>query len=81
MGIPIGLFIVALVWNVIWKGIAWWTAARKNHPFWFVLFFIINTMGILEILYFFVFSKMDFSNFQAKNSAPEKKVKKMRKKK
>jgi len=42
---------------VPWKGIALWKAARNKSLAWFVVLFIVNTAGILEILYIFVFSK------------------------
>lgn len=61
MGIPAWLFLLVLVWSLVWKAIAFWKSARNNHPIWFIAFFIIHTMGILEILYLFLFSKMRFS--------------------
>lgn len=48
---------VALAWSLAWKGIALWTAARKNHVAWFVVLLIISTIGILDILYVYIFSK------------------------
>jgi hypothetical protein len=51
------VYIIAIVWTAIWKGIALWKSARLNHKIWFVLLLIINTLGILEILYIFIFSK------------------------
>ncbi len=33
-----------------------WKAARKDQLWWFVAFNIVNTLGILEILYIYVFS-------------------------
>jgi len=41
----------------VWKGWALWVAARQNSKPWFVVLLIINTLGILEILYIFIFSK------------------------
>lgn len=54
-----GMFILFLliVWSSIWKGIALWKAARNNSAPWFVALLIINTVGILEILYIYIFSK------------------------
>jgi len=74
LGIPVYLLILILIWSLIWKGIALWKAARKNNLFWFILILLINTIGILEILYVFVFSEMDLmkKNFAKKR----KKVKK-----
>ena len=51
--------IVILIWSLVWKGFALWRAARKNSPVWFVILLIVNTIGILEILYLFVFSKSE----------------------
>lgn len=46
-------FTVIVVWSLFWKGMALWKAATKRHLVWFVLLLIINTFGILEILYIF----------------------------
>ncbi|PIN93728.1 hypothetical protein COU54_02065 [Candidatus Pacearchaeota archaeon CG10_big_fil_rev_8_21_14_0_10_31_24] len=58
---PIALLVFVIVWNLIWKGFAWWKSARNNHPVWFIAFILIQTMGILEILYIFLFSKIDLN--------------------
>ena len=60
-GIPIWLIVLVLVWTFVWKGIALWNSARKNNLVWFIAILIINTMGILEILYIFLFSKISLS--------------------
>lgn len=56
-GIGIFFFLVIAVWSLIWKGLALWKAAREGSKEWFVALLIINTIGILEILYLYVFSK------------------------
>ena len=54
----IGIFaVLAALWTLPWKGIALWKAARLSDKWWFIAILIINTLGILEILYIFVFSK------------------------
>jgi len=66
-GIPswaFGILIVIMIWSSVWKLFALWTAGRKNSIVWFVVLALVNTMGILEILYIFVFSKMKKSNFK-----------------
>jgi len=50
---------VIIVWVLIWKGVALWKAASKKSIIWFIILLAVNTIGILEILYIFVFSKMD----------------------
>jgi len=52
------LLLVVVIWSLIWKGLALWKAARKNSPVWFIVMLIVNTLGILEILYLFIFSKL-----------------------
>lgn len=58
MGAPVALILVAIIWSITWKAIALWKSARLNQPVWFVAFFLIHTLGILEILYIFLFSKI-----------------------
>lgn len=51
------LLILGLIWSIGWKGWALWIAAKKDQKVWFVVFLIVNTIGILEIFYIFYFSK------------------------
>ncbi len=51
------LLILAIIWSLIWKGIALWKAARNGDKTWYVVLLIVNTLGILEILYIYVFYK------------------------
>jgi len=64
-----------LIWTIIWKAIGCWRAARKGHLIWFVLFFIVNTVGILPIVYILFFENFNYSN----KKAVRKKVKKSKK--
>lgn len=67
-GVPIGLVLFLIAWSLVWKGFALWRAGRKNHVMWFILIFILNTAGILEILYLFVFSKIDLDEKPVRGS-------------
>lgn len=51
------VFLLFLVWSIFWKGLALWKAARLSHKGWFIALLIINTAGILDILYIYIFSK------------------------
>ena len=51
------LIVLISLWSLLWKGMALWRAGRRGDKVWFVLLLVVNTMGILEILYLFVFSK------------------------
>jgi hypothetical protein len=68
------LMSIILVWTLVWKGLALWKSARRKSPIWFIIFLVVNTVGILEILYIFVFSKMSLG--KSKSSKPKKKSKK-----
>jgi len=48
---------LAVVWSMVWKGVALWRAGRNGHLGWFIALFIVNTLGILEIIYIFAFSR------------------------
>ena len=50
---------LAVVWSMVWKAIALWRAGRNGHLVWFIVMFIINTLGILEIIYIFAFSRRE----------------------
>lgn len=53
---PVVMIILAL-WSIPWKGWALWRAAKNNQLPWFIIFMIVNTVGILEIIYIFLISK------------------------
>lgn len=52
----ITFFVILAVWSAVWKAWALWRAARNTHLAWFIVMSIINTAGILEIIYIFAFS-------------------------
>jgi len=47
----------AALWTLPWKGVALWRSARNTDKLWFIILLLINTLGILEIIYIFFFSK------------------------
>ena len=51
------VLIILLVWSMIWKGLALWKAAHREQKVWFVVFLIVNTCGLLEIIYLFVITR------------------------
>jgi hypothetical protein len=61
MGFGGGMSVLGLslliIWSLVWKGLALWKAAREGSKPWFVVLLLLNTAGILEILYLYVFSK------------------------
>ncbi len=51
------VFFIVLIWATAWKGLALWNAAKNKQLYWFVAILILNTFGILEIIYLFRFAK------------------------
>lgn len=51
------LLVPLMVWGIFWKGWSLWRAAKNDAKVWFVVLLILNTVGILDILYIFVFGK------------------------
>lgn len=50
---------IGALWSIFWKGLALWKSAGEKDKVWFVVLLVVNTLGLLEILYLFVFSKRD----------------------
>jgi hypothetical protein len=50
-----------LLWSLFWKGLALWHAGRRGRPWWFVILLIVNTVGILEIIFLFAVLKLKLS--------------------
>lgn len=46
-----------LVWSLAWKGWALWRSARNNQRYWFVALLVINSVGLMEIVYLTFFQK------------------------
>ncbi len=44
-----------ILWELVWKLVALWHAGRNNQLGWFLVVGIINTAGILEIIYLLFF--------------------------
>ncbi len=76
VGISLWLFVVIAIWSLVWKFLGMWKSARKKQVGWFIVLGIINTIGILPILYYFVFSEMKFSKTKPVKKKPVKRKKK-----
>jgi hypothetical protein len=50
------LIAVAIIWTLIWKGIALWKAGQAGHKPWFIALFLTNTLGVLDIVYLIWFA-------------------------
>jgi len=56
LGETILLYVLSL-WSLVWKGLALWRASKQSQRNWFIVLLVLNTVGILEIVYLFRFSK------------------------
>lgn len=55
-GLPFFLapFVLLLaLWSIFWKGLALWHSGRKGDHWWFIALLVLNTAGILELIYLF----------------------------
>lgn len=53
LGVNPLLILVLAAWVLAWKGVAMWRAAQLQQKWWFIAILLINTLGILEIIYIF----------------------------
>ncbi len=45
------LVLALALWTIAIKGYALWHAAKADHKVWFVAILLVNTLGILELVY------------------------------
>ncbi|MDE1924738.1 MAG: hypothetical protein KGH79_00975 [Patescibacteria group bacterium] len=50
--------LLVVLWSIFWKGLALWHSARRGQYWWFVIMLVVNTLGILEIIYLFFVAKL-----------------------
>jgi len=46
--------IVISLWDLLWKGFALWRSALRKEKYWFAFLLVLNTAGILPIIYLFI---------------------------
>ena len=51
------LFALIVAWSLLWKALALWHSARGTQIVWYIVLCIVNTVGILEIIYLLFFRK------------------------
>lgn len=64
-------FILLMVWSFFWKGLGLWHSSRRGQGWWFIALLLLNTAGILEIIYLFAIAKIpssDLFKFNSKKS-------------
>ena len=51
MGSFLSVILIVALWDLIWKALAMWKAAKRSSKVWFVVLLVLNTAGLLPILY------------------------------
>ena len=57
LGVSAWVIILIVIWEAVWTAIAMWKSAKKNHLWWFIIFFLVNLLAIPEIIYLIVTRK------------------------
>lgn len=68
---PLWVIILLIVWVLPWKGYSLWTAAHRKEKVWFIILLVLNTVGILEIIYIFFVAKIKPTEMFGKAKAVE----------
>lgn len=55
--IPVPAVAFLVVWDLVWKASGMWYALKNNQRNWFIAIFVLNTVGILPIVYLKFFQK------------------------
>lgn len=53
------MFLVVMVWEFAWRGFGLWKASKNNQRNWFIAMLVVNSIGVLPIIYLKFFSKKD----------------------
>lgn len=56
-GLNPGFIAAIFLWTLVWKGLALWYSARNGQKTWFIALLLVQSVGILPIIYLFLFSK------------------------
>lgn len=55
------IIIPLAIWTLFWKSLALWHAARRGSVVWFIILMLVNTAGILEIIFLIIAGKLNAS--------------------
>ena len=72
--IPINNDLVAfilIIWSIFIKGLGLWKASRNKQKYWFIAILVVNTLGVLELVYIKFFQK-DLNSASLKKTTSKK---------
>lgn len=55
--LDLALIAIISIWSTLVKGVALWRSANLKQRNWFIVMLIVNTIGLLELVYLFRFAK------------------------
>jgi hypothetical protein len=56
------------LWQIPWKGWALWRASHLDDKVWFIILLVVQTLGILDIIYIFLISRRKRAEGTVNNS-------------
>ena len=59
------ILLITVLWVFPWKIYSLWTASKRGDKIWFVVLVIVNTVGILDIIYIFWIAKKRWSDVKS----------------
>ena len=62
------IIIPLAIWSLFWKALALWHSARRGNAIWFVVLLLVNTLGILDIIYLIIAGKLKTGELFNKSS-------------
>jgi len=59
-----GLILIS-IWSLIWEGLGLWHSAQNKQKGWFLAILILNTLGLLPIIYLIWFKQKEKTEAKA----------------
>ncbi len=73
--------LIVLSWSLIWKGLGLWYAAKEGKKGWFLAILILNTLGLLPIIYLLWFrERVEETDLEPSKTQEEEVKEKLKKK-
>ena len=63
------IILVAVLWEIVLKGFGLWYSARGSQKWWFIAMLVLNTLGILPIIYLIWFRPKDGAHAPSADSS------------
>lgn len=71
LSVPPAVLIALYIWSLVAKGIALWRAANLGQRNWFIIILVVNTVGIVELIYLFKYATKRLTLAEIKSWLPQ----------